>query len=148
MLVGFDNTHEILDYLPTDVFFFNKNSFQNFQSKAVTKYHHFGIKTEYCDCNYETIVISDFIRTLPKHLMKMLIEELYRISDSLYIVFSDHYKSTFLQLLDGVWLSKDDVKDNLNELNLKIVLKETSDSQSIFEVSESRECFFGNTHIK
>jgi glycosyltransferase involved in cell wall biosynthesis len=145
LLVGIDNHRQILEFSPSDVFFFNRTSFRLFQKEGIVKHHVFGIQTIFEDQHFDYALVSDFLRILPKTLLKKMITELYRISSRLFMVYSKDHKSTFVQIFDCPWHDNENLNVILSELDLKLEIVESMENEIIYEITDLRGWFSGNT---
>lgn len=145
LLVGFDNYNQINDLSPTNIFFFNKNSYNNFEAMNIKKHHIFGICTRFENQYFDCVYLSDFARALPTALFKEVIKELYRISSRFYILYTKNYRATFSQISNSPWLKIADLEAILNELNLKVVEIIDAYNETTFEIIDARQWFSGNT---
>lgn len=145
LVVGIDDFEVINKLSPTSVFFFNDFSYNTFKNKIINKYKALGILTKFENFYFEDVIVSDFIRSLPRPLLKPFFKEMYRISTHLYILYTTNYCPTFSQIFQSTWHDIENLREILNELDLDLFPIKKFKDCVVFEIGDSRKWYYGDT---
>ena len=143
LIIGFDDKLLIQQISPKTVAVFNKNTYINLKNNCINTIHYLGIHMPFESFNFNNIVISDFIRILPKDIIKLMIKETYRLSKHLYIIYTDGYMNNLCHFLNRKWLSIQQIQNILKEIDLDIITVQSINDIKIFEIIDGRNWLTG-----
>lgn len=136
LLIGSDYK-SMAHHLPTTHnFVHNRSTFAHFRQWFPQREIRYllGCDTPYTDGFFKVTMLTDFVRLIPKMLQAHLFEELQRISQEIFVLYTSYFVSPIRQYDGQQWSSIDDIKRVLEPLQLQLVFVNNISGTSIFKV--------------
>lgn len=136
LLIGTDNTVVAKYLVTTHNFVWNVSTLERFRAHFPEREVEYllGCSTHYDDKYFDVIVLTDFMRSLPKVILRDFLTEVSRIGKNVFCIYTNEYFNPFHQIDEGPYLSSIEIQQLLTQLQLQLVVVSEFNDVIVLEI--------------